>query len=417
MAVTALQRDAMISRVCRRQMVEYQRCPKVAAVAVVAFALSGEMPDGLAGGSGAVVAARASARSHVRMIEARRQPARCRMADIALSGGLQVPGVLAGCGSPIVTARADADHMCVVHLRCWRERRDVVAVLAYVVGRNMAHGLADGVDVIVATDAVSGNVVVIEIGRQPGGRRMTVLAGIAAGYVPRRFAGNDCVVVAARTGTCHLQMIDCDDRSERDDRVTILADVGRRYVIDGLSDRIDGVVTVEAVAGDVVVVEIGGRERDCRVAILAIVAARYVARRFSRGNESVVTAAAGSEHLCVIDLCDRSKRDDRVAVLANARRVDVCRRLADGFDAVVTTHAVAGDVVVVEICRRETDSRVAVFTGVAAEYVIWPFAYGHCVVVAAHAGTEHLKVIYLRHGRERDDVMAIFADIRRQRVI
>ena len=52
----------------------------------------------------------------------------------------------------------------------------------------------------------------IEDGRQPGVRRMTVVADIAAGDVVCILARRGAAIVATRTQSQHLQMIDTGDR-------------------------------------------------------------------------------------------------------------------------------------------------------------------------------------------------------------
>lgn len=74
----------MIARIRCRQVVENERGPEIAAVAVVTFALSHEVTRALAGRGRAVMAARARAGAHARVIEARWQPGGRRVADVAL---------------------------------------------------------------------------------------------------------------------------------------------------------------------------------------------------------------------------------------------------------------------------------------------------------------------------------------------
>ena len=72
----------------------------------------------------------------------------------------------------------------------------------------MRRGLAGGVGAIVATDTVSRNVHVVEVGRQPGNRCMTVLTIVAAGNMRRMFSNRSNAVVARATGSDDLRMID-----------------------------------------------------------------------------------------------------------------------------------------------------------------------------------------------------------------
>ena len=54
---------------------------------------------------------------------------------------------------------------------------------------------ADRIGSIVATKAIVRNIGVIEIRRNPASRRVTVVAGVAAGDVSLILAGSDCAVV------------------------------------------------------------------------------------------------------------------------------------------------------------------------------------------------------------------------------
>lgn len=108
-----------------------------------------------------------------------------------------------------------------------------------------------------AARAVTGNVVVIKIGRRKRDRRVTVLAGIAAWNMGWTLADRRQVVVTADATAEHLRVIDFKHRSEIDDIVAILTDIGSRRMIERLADGIDGIVATDAVPGDIVVIEIG----------------------------------------------------------------------------------------------------------------------------------------------------------------
>ena len=69
-----------------------------------------------------------------------------------------------------------------------RKQHTVVAVLTYISGLNMRGVLADRLCTVVATYTIANDIDVIEIGRQPAVRRMTIIAGITAGNMGRVFA-------------------------------------------------------------------------------------------------------------------------------------------------------------------------------------------------------------------------------------
>lgn len=94
----------------------------------------------------------------------------------------------------------------------------------------MADRFADGLRPVVATHAAARDVVVIKVGRNPGVRRVAVVASIAAHDVIRGLALGHDVVVAARARAEHLRMVDSRYGCEGRRRVTVLANVRRRDV-------------------------------------------------------------------------------------------------------------------------------------------------------------------------------------------
>ena len=146
-------------------------------------------------------------------------------------------------------------------------------------------------------------------------------------------------------------MIDGCDRRESDHRMTILANIGCRNMRSGLADRVDVVMAVDTVAGNIVVVEIRRRERNRRVAVFAGISARDVAGCLTRCRRAVMAAHTRADHLCMVNAERRRKRDDAVTILAARGRSHVIDRLTYGVDRVMAAYAVACDVVVIEIRR------------------------------------------------------------------
>ena len=85
-------------------------------------------------------------------------------------------------------------------------------------------------DAVVAAEAVARDVGMVEICRQPGCGRMTVVAIVAACEVRRVFASRDCAVMAGEAGADDLGVVYRSCRRPGIDAVTILADVGRVWV-------------------------------------------------------------------------------------------------------------------------------------------------------------------------------------------
>lgn len=214
------------------------------------------------------------------------------MANVTFGRRLNVAYVFARRYRAVVAAAADSNDLRMIDARNGSERDDCVAVLADVRRLNMRRRLANGVDVIVAAHAVARDVVVIEVGGNPRGRRMAVLASVPTRDVRRRLARNDGVVVAAHASPNDLEMIDLRDGRECDDRVAILADVRREDVARRLTDRVDTIVAARAISHDVVVVEVGRHEACGRVTELAAIPTRNVAQILPRRGCTVVTAHA-----------------------------------------------------------------------------------------------------------------------------
>ena len=87
-----------------------------------------------------------------------------------------------------------------------------MAILAGIVGCNMAGALAGCGGAVMAAGAVSGDTRVIEGRPGPGVGGMAIVAGIGALNVVCRFAGGYGAVVAAEAGADHVGMIDMERR-------------------------------------------------------------------------------------------------------------------------------------------------------------------------------------------------------------
>lgn len=97
---------------------------------------------------------------------------------------------------------------------CRREDNVVVARLAKIGGLDMRRVLPGCGSAIVAAEAVSGDVCVIEVGGHPPSRGVTVVTGVSAGDMRRVFTHRDGTVVTARTGANDLGVINGIRRCE-----------------------------------------------------------------------------------------------------------------------------------------------------------------------------------------------------------
>lgn len=156
--------------------------PRITIVAILTDVTRLHMRQVLARGIQTVVAANAIARN-VQVIECRWSPCNCRVAVIASIAAGKVRRVLAGRDYAIVTRAADADDLRMVDCKRGRKYVGVMAVLAYVAGLDMRGTLTDGIRAVMAVNAATGDVQMIEVRRQPANCRVTIVTGVTAGDV------------------------------------------------------------------------------------------------------------------------------------------------------------------------------------------------------------------------------------------
>jgi len=92
------------------------------------------------------------------------------------------------------------------------------------------------------------------------------------------------------------------------------------------------------------------------------------------------------------------------------------RVFADCVRAVVAAETVARNVHVIEICGQPGDRAVAVVAVIATCYVSRVFASGGNAVMAGAACSQNLCVVDRNNGHEYNCAVAVFTDVRRQRV-
>ena len=190
---------------------------------------------------------------------------------------------------------------------------------------------------IVAADAIAHDVEVIEIGGQPGCRRVAVLAVVATRYVCCILAGCRNAIVAGAAGSHYLAVIDHQYGLPERRIVAILTYFGRENMCWIFPGRVDPIVAVAAVADDCRVIEISRQPGDGRVAVVAVIAAIDVRRGFSGCCNAVVTGAATAENLRMVHHYRRLPDGRTVTVLAYVRRLEVSWALAGCVRTVVTT--------------------------------------------------------------------------------
>jgi hypothetical protein len=258
-----------------------------------------------------------------RVVKIRRSPRNRRVAVVAGVATRNVCRVLTGRYDAVVAAVAGSNDLGVIHRedRCEDVRR--VAVLADVAGLDMCKILARGIHTVVAVDAIAGDVQVIEIGRQPTTGGMAVVAGVAAIDVIQGLAGCGHTIVATRTGADDLCVIDGIGRCEYIGIVAILAHVAGLNVRRVFADRIDSIMAVEAIIGDVRMIEVCRQPANRGMTIVAVVSTLNMGLVLPGRRCAIVTGAAGTQHLGVVDSESRCPNVWCVAVLAHIRRRDM----------------------------------------------------------------------------------------------
>ena len=110
------------------------------------------------------------------------------MAQSAILRGIEMPRVHAGGGCAVVTRRTRAKHLVVINADDWGPDIGAVAVLANIGCQRMQRTFAGRVGAVVTVYAITRDVRVIEIGRQPGNGGVAIIAVIATGYVSGVFS-------------------------------------------------------------------------------------------------------------------------------------------------------------------------------------------------------------------------------------
>ncbi len=116
--------------------------------------------------------------------------------------------------------------------------------------------LASRVGAVMATDTVAKNVYVIERSWAPGNCGVTVIASVIAGDVCRMFSDRHDAIVTGSANTYYMRMIYREDGHKNIGSVTILADIACLNVCRILANSLDPVVTIDAIATDIHVIEV-----------------------------------------------------------------------------------------------------------------------------------------------------------------
>ena len=125
---------------------------------------------------------------------------------------------------------------------------------------------------IVTTDTtLGGDILVIEVGRQPAITAVTIIALCCGGQVVQVLTHGGNAVVAAVTGPEHLEVIHQDDWIPQVGGMTVLADVGRIDVIQTFTSGRHTIVAGTATfRGDVLMVKVGGQPTGGTMTVITL---------------------------------------------------------------------------------------------------------------------------------------------------
>lgn len=225
------------------------------------------------------------------------------MAIVAGVAARDMCRVLAGCGHAVVAGTTVADYLAMIDRHDRYENIRAMAVFTDIRRLNMPRVLAGRVGAVVAADAVSGDIDVVEICRQPGDRAVTVIAVVAARNVRRIFASGDDAIVACAATADYLGMVDSHCGRECIGGMAVFADIRGIDMSLVLADRVRAVMAGTACAQDLGVVHNRNRRKRIRVVTVFTDVCRLNMRRVFAGCfRPVVTADAIAHNIHMIEL-------------------------------------------------------------------------------------------------------------------
>jgi len=152
----------------------------------------------------------------------------------------------------------------------------------------MSGSLARRVSAVVAAKTVTRNVDVVEVRWKPPDGRMTIVAVITAGDMRRVFTRRHRSVVAARTGTDDLCVVDPIGWREDNVVVTIFANICGLDMRGVFANRIVAVVAAETVVDYVRVIKCRRDPASRRMAVITSITAAYMCRMLACSGRTIV---------------------------------------------------------------------------------------------------------------------------------
>ena len=322
--------------------------------------------------------------------------------------------VFASCRDAIMTRATGTQHLCVVDRIGGRPYSIVVAILAYIRCLYVCQVLARRLDAIVTTGAIPDNANVIKISRSPGIARVAIVTGVAAGEVGGMLAGGYDAIVTGAAGTDYLRVINGEHRRKYVGAVAVFTDISCLNVCLVFACCLHTVVTVDAISGDIQVIEIRRQPSSRRVAVVTGIAAGQMIQIFATSDNAIVAGSTISDNLHVIDNVSRRERIGVMAVLTDDSGLNVAWVFAGRICAVVAVCTATENICVTEIRRKPAGSCMAVVTVCTAWNVSRVFANGCDTVMTGTAFSLDLHMVDSKRGRPDIGVMAVFANVGRQ---
>ena len=178
------------------------------------------------------------------------------MAVVAIIAAGDMRRVLARRNNAIVAGAAGSNNLGVVDRESWNPDIGVMAVLANFCSQNVRRVFAGRFDTVVTARAIAGDADVIEIRRQPTGRRMAVIAIVAARDMCWMFTCRRRAVMARTASTDDLCVVDPNCRCKYVGVMAVLANVGGLNMRQALAGGGAAVMTTNAVARDADMIEV-----------------------------------------------------------------------------------------------------------------------------------------------------------------
>ena len=179
-----------------------------------------------------VMAAHAIA-NDVRVIEVRRSPGDSSVAIVAVIAARDMRRIFPFCGEAVMTGAATSQHLRVVYRKHRLPRRRAVAIFANSRRLDMSWTLSACSNAVVAANAITENVAVIEDSGYPRDRVVAIVALIAGRNVRRRLSGRLKAVVASDATACYGRVIHKGDCAPTRGDMTIRALSGCHDMIGG----------------------------------------------------------------------------------------------------------------------------------------------------------------------------------------